>query len=171
MTQLLLTNLSTFKAYFQNIATQHVDIGGFKWGDKDVLKNDNRSNMPNSILWVVPYDNVKYQGENVDNMMKVKMAHISYFMPAVGTLYSVEESDFDFCELLIEQILARIHRDKKGYQDGADWKLLATVLGSYTSGPVETTIGSTPYRGWELKIELMENTRMVFDANKWTDTL
>lgn len=170
MSKLLLTNLTTFKAYFEDIAVQHINIGGFKWGDKEVIKNDNRSNMPDSFLWVIPYTNVRYQGENVDNMTKVKSATIAFWMVAVGTKFEKVEQDFDFCEQLSEEILARINRDRKGSEVDGEWTQLATQLGSYTGAPVEMEIGSTPYRGWELKIEFLDNMRMAFDASKWQDT-
>ena len=107
MPNLRLTNLAAYRAYFLAIATSHVDILGFKWGNKDVIANDNRSDMPARFLWATPYDSARYGDSRSDNVVKTKQARVAFMMVPNSELFADEDAAFDFCEATIEQILAR----------------------------------------------------------------
>lgn len=167
MPNLKLSNLASFKAYFESIALSHVDIGGFKWGDADVVRNDNRSNITPSFLLSGPYDNVRYAAAHNDNTLKIKQAVVQYLKARDSEKFSDEQADLEFCEGVIEQIIAKIDRDKRGSLVGAEWEMIVANISSITTGPIEKTIGSTRYIGWEMKIDILENTHLAYDANKW----
>lgn len=169
MAKLKLTNLASFKAYFSRLASEHVDIEGFKWGDKDVVKNDNRSSITRSFLWAVPYEQSRYADGFSDNVMKTKPGVLSFMKVRESERFVDEESDFEFCESVMEQIMARIIKDKQGAMVGSDWEMLVTNISSAVGAPVEITLGSTRYIGWELKIDFMDNTGIAYNSNKWTN--
>lgn len=173
MPKLRLTNLASYRSYFQDIATKHKEIDGFKWGDKDVIRNDNRSDLPSRFLWAAPYDNTKYGDKLSDNVHKIKTARVAYMIVPASELFAHEDEAFDACEAVIEQILAKIMVDKRGaHVTSGDppvtaWTMLATDINSWTSGPVQKTIASTRYIGWELQINFIDNTNLAYDASKW----
>lgn len=167
MPQLRLTNLTSYREYFEAIATSHVAIQGFKWGDKDVIRNDNRSDMPATVLWATPYDSAQYEAQHGDNTVKRKKARVAYLVVPESGLFTDEDSAFDESEAVIEDIMARILRDKAGSEVNGEWTMLATRIGSWRSGPVEMKVGSTRYVGWELEIDFLDNTNLEYDPSKW----
>lgn len=168
MASVKLTNLASYKAYFTAIAASHVDIDGFKWGDKDVIRNDNRSDIAAKVLWATPYDRVRYSDKLSDNVHKMKVARVAYLIIPNSELFADEDAAFDFCEATIEQILAKMKVDKIGKDVAGVWEMIITDLNSWTSGPVEMTIGSTKYIGWELTITFQDPMNLVYNAAKWT---
>lgn len=167
MPQFKLTNLATYRSYFQAIATSHVDIDGFKWGDKDVLRNDNRSDMPEKLLWVQPYESVRFLDAGSDNVQKVKLARVAYMIVPDSEKFSDEDAALDVCEALIEQIVAKILLDKRGSDGAGEWSLLITRITSFTAGPVEYKFGGTKYIGYELKIEFQDPANLTYNPEKW----
>ena len=168
MTTIKLTNLASYKAYFQAIATSHVDIDGFKWGDKDVIRNDNRSDMASKVLWATPYERANYGDKFSDNVHKRKIARVAYLTLANSELFADEDAAFDACEAVIEQIIAKIYKDKRGEEVAGDWTMIITEINSFSSGPVEMKIGSTKYIGWELQMTFGDNTNLEYNPAKWT---
>lgn len=173
MPNIKLTNLSAYKAYFAAIAESHVDILGFKWGNKDVIRNDNKSDMPEKLLWAYPYDRAKYGDKNSDNVHKTKTARVAYLVLPASEKFSDEDAAFEACEAVIEQILAKLLKDKRGANvtdeetEETEWVMIVTDISSWSSGPVEHMFGSTKYIGWELKIDFMDNTNLAYDNSKW----
>lgn len=165
MPNLKLTNLAAYKAYFSAVAVSHVDIDGFKWGDEDIVRNDNRSDLPEKFLWAMPYDNAKYGDRLSDNIQKTKIARVAYMIIPVSEKFPDEDIAFETCEDVIEQILAKILVDKRG--SGDPLSMLVTDVNSWSSGPVQKVIGSTRYIGWELTISFMDNTNLAYNAAKW----
>lgn len=169
MPNLKLTNLTAYRNYFADIATKHVAIDGFKWGDKDVVRNDNRSDLPTRFLWAKPYMQARYGDNNSDNVVKTKTAEVGYLLTPDSELFADEDEAFDAAEAVIEQILARILKDKRGEMVEGEWTMLVTDIKSWTTSPIEHKLGSTKYVGWELKINFMDNTNLAFDASKWDE--
>lgn len=168
MPNLKLSNLASFKAYFSAIAGLHISIGGFKWGDADVIRNDNRSGMPSSFLWAQRYDNVRYTAVHNDNKQKIKQARIAYMKVRESERFIDEDADFEFCEGVIEDILAKMDVDKRGVLNvNGQWEMIAMNIASITTGPVEKCIGSSRYIGWEMRVDVTDNTNLAYNANKW----
>jgi hypothetical protein len=173
MANLKLTNLATYKAYFEGIAALHKEIDAFKWGDAEVIKNDNRSDMPARVLWAVPYEQARYGDKLTDNVVKTKQARVSYLTVPVSNAFTDQLAAFDETEAVIEQIVAKIYLDKAGQLvttgDPPEqvWSLIVTDIGSWTTSPVEMTIGSTKYIGCELRMNFGDNANLEYDAAKW----
>lgn len=171
MSNLRLTTLATYRDYFKDIADKHVEINGFKWGNMKVVSNDNRSGNPDSFLWALPYENVRYTENSSDNNNKLKKARVVFLEVRKSELFTDEEEQCDRCEGIVEEIIARIMRDKRGQDVAGVWTLIATRIGGFTTGPAAHTIGSTPYLGWELEMEFFDNTNLAFNPERWSDTL
>lgn len=169
MASLKITNLPSLKAYFKRVADEHVDIGGFKYGDETVIKTSNRSDITQSFLWISPYELVRYGDNFSDNVTKTKPVALSFMKVRESEKFADIDDDYAFCEATMEQIVARVIKDKAGSMVDSAWEMLATTLSSATGRPVETTIGSTKYLGWELKIDFQDNSNLAYDAAKWTN--
>lgn len=167
MPQLRLTDLASYREYFRSIAYSHVDIQGFRWGDKDVIRNDNRSDLPSTLLWATPYDQVGYEASHADNTLKRKKARVAYLVVPASDSFADEDAAFEGCEAVIEQIMAKILQDKSGGMVGGEWAMIATRIASWRGGPVEMKVGSTRYLGWELEIDFLDNANLEYDPSKW----
>ncbi|HTF21007.1 MAG TPA: hypothetical protein VK658_23190 [Chryseolinea sp.] len=165
-TTIRLTNLAAYRDYFSAIATSHVDIAGFKWGEKEVVMNDNRHATPN-FLWAMPYDRVRYTDRSSDNVHKIKTARVAYMCVAASDKFEDEDAAFEASELIIEEILAKILVDKRGAEVAGDWQMIITDIASWSTGPIEKAIGSTKYIGWELSINFQDPTSLLYNASKW----
>jgi len=171
MPNLRLTNLLSYKQYFADIANQHVDILQYKWGSDVVAKNDVRSAAAKNMLWAVPYDQADYDDNFSDNINKRKTAKVSYLEVRNSEKFADIDEQFEHCEMIIEEIIARILRDKSGYQQGAEWWMIATEVKGFKTTPVEVTLGSTPWIGYELQMPINDNTNIAFNPQRWKDTL
>lgn len=168
MANIRLTNLSSYRAYFQAIATSHVDIDGFKFGDKDVVRNDNRSDMPAKVLWAHPYERTRYGDRFSDNVHKYKVARIAYLVVPASEKFDDEHAAYDTCELVIEQIMSRLIQDKRGKDVAGDWQMIVTDINTWSTTPVEMKIGSTRYVGCSLEVTFQDPTNLSYNALKWT---
>ena len=167
MPNVKLTNLSSMKAYFADIAAKHKAINDFKWGDRKVISNDNRSDLQDGFLWAQRYDRVRYNDPGSDNVTKVKTAKIGFFKTAASELFADEDLGFEFCESVIDDIISKILQDKRGSDVAGEWQMIVTRISSITTGPVEVTLGAVKYLGWEATIEFMDNTNLAYNASKW----
>jgi hypothetical protein len=174
MARINLTNLASYKAYFAAIATAHKEVDGYKYGDKDIIRNDNRSDMPPRVLWCAPYDRAKYGDKLSDNVHKKKVARVAYMKPSDSGSFADEDKVFQECEAVIEQILAKVYLDKKGANVAntedppvLEWTMIVTEVNEWVTGPIEMIIGGTKYYGCELEITFSDPTTLVYDASKW----
>jgi hypothetical protein len=170
MTVINLTDLASFKAYFQNIAAQHQEILGFKWGGKIVLKTATKSNLVNKFLFAQPYDSARYAGADVDNLKKVKTARIGFFQTSASEKFDDEQAAYEFCEKIIEDVVSRILNDKAGQLVGEDWQMIIANIQSMKAEPVKLTLGSTKFIGCDLVVDILDNANLEFDASIWKDT-
>jgi hypothetical protein len=168
-TVLKLTNLLSYKTYAQALATSHKQITGFKWGDADVVRNDNRSNIDSNFLWALPYEEITYDVIDGDHQLKVKEAVMVYLEARNSELFADEDAQYQACETLAEEVVARIERDMRGYDVAGNWTQIISRLNSKRLKPVQHKIGSTPYVGFEIRLEFMDNSGMTYDANLWND--
>lgn len=173
MANLKLTNLITYKAYFEAVATEHIAIDGFKWGDQEVIMNDNRSDMAARVLWVMPYEAARYGDKYSDNVQKTKQARVCYLLVPASNSFDHMLQAFVDAEAVIEQIIARIYKDKAGEAvmlgepPVASWTMIVSDVSSWTTGPVEMTIGATKYAGCELMMDFRDNAGLEYDPTKW----
>lgn len=167
MPNLKLTNLASIKTYFAALAISHVDIDGFKYGSLEVIQNDNRSDLLDKTLWVGWYEDVKFRDAFSDNVTRVKPISVVYMRRPGSEKFADEDAILEACEAVIDQIIAKMAKDKRGGMVGANYEMVAMNIASIKTGPVQKNIGSTKWIGWEMKIEFLDNSNMEYDAAKW----
>jgi hypothetical protein len=170
MPTLKLTDLASCKAYFTTIATLHKEVDSFKWGEKDLVKKSNRSDIGEKILWAKPYDGADYQNDASDNIIKNKVLELRYMVPiSANAAQDLKEAAATATEAVIEQILAKMLVDKRGvFTEGVLEMIVFRIAGMKTEN-FEMTIGSTNYIGCELKLTFQDNTKLAYDASKWNE--
>lgn len=171
MPSLQLTNLASFRAYFEAIATgpnHHVDLKGFKWGDEDVVKNDNRSDLAHPFLWTGPYEQSRYSDRSSDNVVKFKRVKLNVFTSAASESYADQNTAVELCESIMDDIVAKIIKDKAGRDNAGVWEMIVAHIDAANGRPVVIQLGSTKYHGWELTIEIGDNKNLQYNAAKWT---
>ena len=152
-----------YRAYFENIAQQHVEIQGFRYGDDKVIKTFNRSGLAKVFLHCLPYESARYTGPNIDQQYRRKRARFAILKTRVSDKFEDENADFIFCESIALDIAARmIYRDKPNLNVILD-------INSLEHKPVEDTLGATKYYGIQTEVDVMDNPRMFLDVTKWND--
>lgn len=152
-----------YRTYFQNLATQHVDIDGFQYGEDKVISFNNRSGLPKVFLHCLPYEKARYAGPNLDQQYRRKRARYAVMKVRGGDTFQHENDDFIFLEAIALQINARmLYRDKLSLDVMVD-------VNSIEMDPFESTLGSTKYRGIEVGMDVMDNAGMSLNVNKWAD--
>jgi hypothetical protein len=172
MATLKITDLASCKTYFANIATLHKEVDVFKWGDLELIQKNNRSGMKSEtgsrVLWAKPYDGAEYQNEASDNVIKNKVFELRYMQPCRETAPQDEkEAAASATEAVIEQIVARLIRDKRGAMVGDEWTMVVFRVAGMKTENFEITVGSTHYIGCELQLTFQDNTHLAYDETKW----
>lgn len=168
MPNLYITTLASYRAYAQQLATESVDIDDFIWGNEEVAQTKNRSSLASKFLWALPYEDVTYRDSGPsDNIHKRKLARMTYLQARNSELFGDEDAQYDECEAVAEQIIARILQDKRGRDVAGVWIMLATRIESFRLQPVEVMLGSTKYLGYEINFDVMDNANTAYNAAKW----
>ncbi len=100
-----LTNILSLQTYFTALATganHHKEIDGIKFGDNEVIQNDNRSDMQARILWVSEYENFTAQGTQ-DNLHTRKPFKMVYLKVPTSNLFGDRQTAKDECEAVMRQ--------------------------------------------------------------------
>lgn len=168
MPTLNIHNLATLKDYFKTIAEEHKEIDGYRWGELKVIQVANRTDIVPSFLWAQPPEGTRYINNDSDNINKAKTVKVAYLKAVISKKFSEVDAHDEATELVIEDIVSRIYKDKQGSlgQDG-NWTMIIANMASIRTAPAEHTIGSTQYRGHELVIELMDNTNLSYNVSRW----
>jgi hypothetical protein len=152
-----------YRNYFQNLATQHVDIEGFQYGNDKVISFKNKSGLPSLFMQCLPYEKAKYDGPNLDQQYRRKRARYAIMKIRGGDTFEAENADYIQLEAIALQVNARIlYRDKQNLGVIVD-------VNSIEMDPFETTVGATKYRGIEVGMDVKDNAGMALDVSKWND--
>ncbi|MCZ8353964.1 MAG: hypothetical protein O9340_04465 [Cyclobacteriaceae bacterium] len=158
---LSLSKYSGYKQYWQETATQHVDVDGFRYGNKDVLTVNQKAEKTEVFLHALPYERARYKGANVDQQYRVKKARFTIYKKALTKNSFEEEELLDFCEQVCLEIMGKII-----YRDKALMQLIIDV-NSIEMKPVEDVINATKYIGIMCEFDVMDNPSMEFKAVKF----
>jgi len=168
MPQLKLTNLASYKQYWQDIATKHKLLNGASYyGDKDVVSNELRSNAKTLFLWITPYPGTKYGDQLSDNIVKKKTATVAVMKKVDDNKFATVENTFQYCEAIVEDIVSKLIKDNAGEDVSGVWTMISINTNTIQSQPVEQIFGSLHYIGCELSVEFNDNTALQYDASKW----
>ncbi len=147
-----LTNEDSYKSYFEAIATQHVSLTQFKFGDEDVIRTAAKTGLQEKTLWADRHQPTEIRDERFDNFLGERQATIMVMSPDKEK-HADQQALYNTCEAIVTDIISRILKD---FNDG----LLSTQFSRYKYGEGEIELGSTRYRGcrldlfWEAPVEL-----------------
>jgi hypothetical protein len=160
---LSLNSYTGYRAYFENIANQHVDIQGFKYGNQKVVQNASRKGLANIFLHCLPYEDARYTGFSVDHQYRRKRARYAVMKVSGGDAFEKENEDLDIVEAIALQINARLI-----YYDKIALRVIIDV-NTLSMRAVEDITGSTKYRGIEVSVDVLDNPGMSVNVDKWND--
>jgi hypothetical protein len=156
-----LTDFQSYQDYFAAIAAGHVDISGYLFGDEGVPNNDLKAWPRNQKkLWLEPYAPTQVIGPNVDNMIKQKAGVLMVGGPVADNKFSTSQQLFKACEIIVEQIIAKMDLDLRA-------GTLLTSFASLKYGQAEHAFSATRLVGCRLDFTFQDPSGFVYDENKW----
>lgn len=157
---LTLTTISTLKTYFNALSISNVDIDELKFGNDEVIKTANRSDLQPRPLWVQPYEDFSLEDNLADNILITKQITLTYFkVPATESFADLEAAK-EACEIVMKQVIAKLLKDKRDI-------LFVTQVSNWRGKTGDYTIGGTHYCGCELTMQIKDNAGLIYDAAKW----
>lgn len=154
-----LTNEDSYKSYFEAIATQHISITQFKFGDEDVIRTAAKTGLQEKTLWADRHQPTEIRDERFDNYLGERQATIMVMSPDKEK-YADQQVIFNTCEVIITDIISRILKD---FNAG----LLSTQFNRYKYGEGEIELGSTRYRGCRLDLFWEAPVDLGYNEDKW----
>jgi hypothetical protein len=157
-----LSDFENYKAYFQQLATEHLDIGAnnFLFGDVEVGQNEARE-WQGKKLWAWPSQRGRMSDSNADNYLLNREGSVWLGGPAQAETFADTDTYYNDCEKLAKQIVARIIKDK---QDAK----LSTSFSSITIQRADMKLGATDFVGCEILITWVDPTGFEYDETKWS---
>ncbi len=153
-----ITDPATYKTYFETIATEHVDIDGFIYGDDDVQKNEIRT-WDGIKLWLEDPSRIKPIGPNIDNLLKEKRCSLWVGGSPPSASFEDIQTFYNQCQTIIEDIISRVLRDRQN-QD------LVTEVTSYEYGRADYNL-STQMVGCRWDFSYHDPSGYPFNEDKW----
>lgn len=157
---LSLTTISTLKTYFNALAISHVDIDELKFGDDEVIKTANRSDIQPKPLWVQPYEDFSLDDNLDDNILIKKEITLTYLKVPASELFADVQAAKEECEIVIKQVIAKLLKDKRDI-------VFVTQVSNWKGKLADYNIGGTHYCGCELTMQIKDNAGLTYDAAKW----
>lgn len=157
---LSLTTISTLKTYFNALAVSNVDIDELKFGDDEVIKTANRSDILPRPLWVQEYEDFTFEDELADNILIRKEITLTYLKVPATPSFNDKQLAMEQCEIVMKQVVAKLLKDKRDI-------LLVSTISGWKGKVGQYQIGSTLYCGCELTMQIKDNAGLIYDAAKW----
>lgn len=153
-----LTDLESYKTYFELLATQHKQIEGFAYGDQGVQNNEIRV-WKGRRLWLWPYGPARVEDNLSDNYLQLKEGSLFIGGRAPSEKYEHEESYQEENEAIVKAIISRMIRDRG---EG----LLVSRINGYSYEKV-TIQNSSKIMGVELRFSFYDPTGFEYDETQW----
>lgn len=154
-----LTDEQSYKNYFQTVATSHVDITGYKFGDEEELAVSAKTGLSSIVLWADRHRPVELMDNRSDNYLGNRTATIM-IMGVDPELHADQQALYTQCEGIVRDIMSKLLRD---YNAGD----LACQFSKFKFGEGEVELGSTRYRGCRLDITWLSPIDLSYNNNKW----
>ncbi len=160
-----LNSEDNYKAYFEAIATRHIDINYFRFGDDKDKQVDQRSGARSGIvLWLDYYPPVQLAGEQ-DNFLGTIIADITIMqaMSDKADSLATRQAKYLACEDIMQQLFAKIALDYQ--EDTLENQPLWTR--SRFGRMTDFTFGATLYAGCTGEITFNVPLKMEHNPTKW----
>lgn len=155
-----LTNFDEARQYFRDIATKHIHINSYHFGDAERLQAQVRSALKLPVLWQEPYLPVTVQDPLSDNHTGLVTQTIAIYTKAGSDKYEDQEEAYKLCETIIKDIIGRMINDNHT-------GLITHELQGFRYGEAEDLMGATRLIGCRLDIQYFRPERLIYDMNKW----
>ena len=159
------SNEKQYREYFEALATSHVDIESFVFGDSKHFSNVQKSGNHTGItLWLDHYPPIRGVGDQ-DNPLGRLTAEWVVMKSVSGKQQTKEEMDIilDKCESIAQDIFAKIMYDYQvtDSDNQPDWP-------SRQFGRMESYLfSSTTYEGTACQMDFLINAPATYNENKW----
>jgi len=155
-----LYDYTTLKQYFATLATSHVDIVGFKFGDIDVIINDLKSDFPLPLLWLQPPGASSVLDPLSDNHTGNLKTAFYIFDRATEETFALRQAKYVTLEGIAKDILSKMLQD---------WTagIINTRFADVVFGPVEDIKGATCLMGCRVDISFQVPMRLIYNELKW----
>ncbi len=160
----------SYKLYFKALATSHVDIAEFTFGDTNEFSKVQKSAKQTNdgfVMWLDYYEPIQGVGSHDNHLGKLK-AEWAIIKPASSRNLTKEEKQAIAleCEEVAQQIYAKIMHDYQTYEgeempNEPDWVTMRF-------GRMEThTFGSTTYEGTACELAFNIPLKTELNLAKW----
>jgi hypothetical protein len=155
-----LATFTEFYQYFSDIATSHVDINGFKFGEKEIVQCGARSNMTLPALWAEAYDPATILDNRSDNHTG-QLNNVIYIMDKKPKTWADQRSRYDELEAIVRDILGKVLQD---YNAGD----LQAEFQGFRYGWSEFPLGANEMLACRLDLRFLRPERLVYNQAKWS---
>jgi hypothetical protein len=160
------TDESTFRAYFEGLASGHVDINEFIYGDEQAAQNARSGSAGPFILWLDYYPPIQGRGEH-DNYVGEVIANFTIMSPSSTRNSTPEEKQniYNACEAIVRQVIAKVLKDYRESITSYGNHVERFKLGQLD----DITHGSTTYVGCGCELVFVVPQDFDYDETKWTN--
>lgn len=152
-----LTDIASYKSYWENLASDHKLITSFTYGDQDV-QNAEAITWEGTKLWLWPYGPVRVVDNLGDNYMQQKEGSVFVGGPEPEA-YEDQDTRFNQCETIVKQLISRMLRDRAA-------GTLITRVNNWTFERSEIDL-STKMIGYQLRFFFDDPTGFEYNENDW----
>lgn len=154
-----LATFTEFHDYFAAIAASHVDIAGFRFGDKEVVQCASRSTLPPVTLWVENYEPVTIQDSRSDNFNGDIRFTMAIMAPMPGA-WADQRTLYSALEVIAKDIISKMLKD---WNDG----LMQAQINGWKYGWAEISLGATSMLSCRMDLSILRPERLVYNELKW----
>ncbi len=154
------TQPGAIRDYFQAIATSHVDISDFVYGDEDVMASAVRSTDFGTVLWLdypQPVRMIDRRSDDIEGRVPNTLMVITV---SPSEKFTDEETTTADSEVIVRDILSKLYRDN---QIGE----ITTEIADYIYGEAEVFLGATKFNGTRLDFNLIRSEKLTYNPAKW----
>lgn len=152
------TSFSSLIAYFQNLASSHVDINDFVHGPSRRILEKNRSSLNYPVLWLET-PGVDFWDNGANWMDGTRSSAFLILKHADPNDFDAQDTVYAETEEMALQVLAKMIKDHKA-------KTFRFDLNSCSMRAVSTLHVNTEF-GWRVEFDLENTVKICYDQTKW----
>ncbi len=163
-------SLKEYVKYFETLCRQHVDIKHtdrtprlFRMKPRDVTTKLEKAD---GVICVLESPEFFYSDNQANNYMKEKTAAFSILKRADPDNFVEQDDVVDECEIIAEDIIARIKDDNRDYDDQKFGIINLNTFSGFKVGPVYDR-----FYGVRIEFKFGDSISMCVNENKWNFNL
>lgn len=158
----MFTDFESYRNYFSNLASYHVDLAGFTYGGDDRVISDTRNEVEYPCLWLEP-PSVDISDHLYNRTMKFNGAFVIMKNAEVGD-FDAQNQIMQDMYLISTQVLARMIKDFQA----AGANKVKIIENSLRMDPISTLFVDNDW-GWRCEFTVSVDTDAIcYQSAKWT---